>query len=202
MPSTNQKARAEHLGRASQPPPVHPRLEVGGAELRAIQRAPAVEVAGFCERSPNVPIGWKSGAYKVAQPTRMLILVDATGLNTPWRPDRYARGSPSTSYRRAGRTLLGSRRPRRAPACRRAPPVEPPECRPRAWQDERFARSSRLGAPRAWRCKCRGISRKSKRRKSTAPSAANRLSSWAASRRGSRRRLVRRRNRPSCCQAW
>src|SRR6185437_12875232 len=37
-PSTNQKARTEHFGRASQPPPVHPRLEVGGAMLRAIQR--------------------------------------------------------------------------------------------------------------------------------------------------------------------
>src|SRR5690348_14380491 len=40
MSSTNQKARTEHLGRASQPPPVHPRLEVGGAMLRAIQRTP------------------------------------------------------------------------------------------------------------------------------------------------------------------
>jgi hypothetical protein len=45
MPSTNQKARTEHLGRASQPPPVHPRLEVGGAELRAIRREPVAEVA-------------------------------------------------------------------------------------------------------------------------------------------------------------
>src|SRR6476646_3655272 len=44
--SKNQKARADHLGRASQPPPVHPRLEVGGAMLRAIQRRPTAEVAG------------------------------------------------------------------------------------------------------------------------------------------------------------
>src|SRR5689334_21825675 len=53
--STNQKARTEHFRRASKPPPVHPRLEVGGAMLRPSQREPIAEVAIAGSTFLNVP---------------------------------------------------------------------------------------------------------------------------------------------------